>query len=445
MNSDVLFERAKKVLVGGVSSGGRINPSLGKPLLLASADGCHMHDVDGQDWIDFHSSSGATLLGFNHPAIRAAIEESLDLGFFMNFESEYHTCLAEQIASMVPSAEKVRYANSGTEATLAALRVARAYTGKKRIIKFEGHFHGMHEFVFYNWHNRLGDIDANGEISKVWDTGGMVEETDNLITIIPFNDEEILEQTILRYKDDLAGVICEPVMFNAGCIEPKPGYLEFLRKITKEHGIVLIFDEVLSGFRMHTGGAQGFYNVVPDLTTLGKVLGCGMGIAALAGRTEVMNCLNPIGKVVMSGTYTGSLTSVMGALAALKEISKPLFFDELTRKANYFYDHMNGLFALHGIPGMVLGLSSRFGIFFGLQEKTYDFRTVVRQFDVDMSQRFIAEALKRGVYFHNYGKGITPMHSGITAVHTYEILDEALNRLDDAFKVLKGTMDYAVR
>jgi len=427
-------------MVGGVSAGGRYNPSLKKPLLLSHADGCYMYDVDGNTWIDYHSCSGATLLGFNHPAIREALYKAIEKGFFINFESEYHAELCELISRMVPSAEKVRFANSGTEATLAAIRIARGYTGKKRIIKFEGHFHGMHEFVFYNWHNRLGTMAENKEISKVWDSGGMVDETDELITIIPYNDPEILEKTIIRYKDDLAAVICEPVMYNAGCIEPKPGYLEFLRKVTKEHGVVLIFDEVLSGFRMHPGGAQGYYGVTPDLTTLGKVVGCGMTIAAIVGKTEVMNALNPIGKVVVSGTYTGSLLSVMGAIAALKIINNPKVFEDLNTIGTYFYDNINALMQKYAIKSIVQGLCSRFGLYFGLEEKTNDYRVAAGAFDVEASQLFLKKVLDKHMYFHDFGRGITPMHSGITTAHTRPIIDESLQRIEDVFKEMKKEM-----
>ena len=377
------------------------------------------------------------MLGFNHPAIREALYQAIEKGFFINFETEYHTELSELISRMVPSAEKVRFANSGTEATLAAIRVARGYTGKKRILKFEGHFHGMHEFVFYNWHNRLGELGANKEISKVWDSGGMVDETDNLITIIPYNDPEILEATIRRHKDDLAAVICEPVMYNAGCIEPRPGYLEFLRKVTKEHGIVLIFDEVLSGFRMHPGGAQAYYGVTPDLTTLGKVVGCGMTIAALAGKTEFMNVLNPIGNVVMSGTYTGSLLSVMGALAALKVVNDQKVFDDLNSLGNYFYDNLNKLLEQHSIKGRVQGLCSRFGLYFGLERKTDDYREAARAFDVDTSQLFLKKVLEKHLYFHDFGRGITPMHSGLTTAHTRSIIDDSLHKIEDVFREMK--------
>ncbi len=436
MKSDQIYAEAKKYMVGGVSAGGRIHPTMGKPLILESADGCIMKDVDGREWIDYHSCSGSVLLGFNHPEIRKALEKSISLGFFMNNESAYHTELAKKISSMVPSAEKVRLANSGTEATLAAIRLARAYSGKKKILKFEGHFHGMHEFLFYNWHNRLGEKLPDGEIGKIWDTEGMVEELDDLIIIIPFNDEEILDRTLEKHKDELAAVICEPVMYNAGCIMPKPGYLEHLRAITRKLGILLIFDEVLSGFRMHRGGGQGYFNVIPDLTTLGKVVGCGMTVAALAGKTEVMNMLNPIGKVVMSGTYTGYLMGVMGSLAALNVIDRPGFYDDLNARADYFYGKLNELFGHTGLKGIVQGLGARFGLYFGLEKPTYDYRVAAASYNRKAAKQFFELALDKGLYFHNYGEGLTPMHSGITNAHTYQILDETLNRMEDIFSTM---------
>ncbi len=434
MKSDEILLKALRCMVGGVSAGGRYHPTLKKPLILASADGCTLTDVDGKEWIDYHNAAGATLLGYNHPAIRAALEKSIEMGFFLNNESKYHADLADLIHRMVPSADKVRLSNSGTEATLAALRLARAYTGRKKILKFEGHFHGMHEFLFYNWHNRLGAMNSHGEIEVVWDTAGMVEETDDLIIVIPYNDIEIFEKTVRRHREDLAAVICEPVMYNAGCIEPVPGYLEAMREITREHGILLIFDEVLSGFRMHSGCAQGYYGVTSDLTTLGKAVGCGMTLTALVGRDEVMARLNPVGPVVMSGTYTGSLMQVMGALAALEILNGDGFYDKLNNGSAYFYGRINELFELKKLKGVVQGLGARFGIYFGLEEPTHDYRTAAAAYNPKAWSRFVELALENGLYFHHYGDSLTPMHSGVTAAHTREVYDETLDRMESIFE-----------
>jgi len=433
MNSDRIYEEAKKYMVSGVSAGGRLHRVLGKPLILQSANGCIMTDVDGNDWLDYHSCSGAVLLGYNHPAMRKALEKSLELGFFINFESEYHTVLAKQICSMLPSAQKVRLANSGTEATLAAIRLAREFTGKRKIIKFEGHFHGMHDFLFYNWHNRLGTMNDFGEITKVQDTAGMVQELDDLLIVIPYNNPMLLQQTLERHRGEIAAVMMEPVMYNAGCIEPKPGYLQQVRKLTEEENVLLIFDEVLSGFRMHKGSAQGYYGVKPDLTTLGKVLGNGQGIAALAGSDSVMSHLNPSGKVVMSGTYTGPLMGVMAAIEGLKVLDEPGFYDRLNGNAEYFYKHVNELFKANSLKGILLGLGARFGLFFGLDHKTYDYREAAAAYKAKSGRRFIELAVEKKLYFHDYGDGLTPMHSGITAAHDKAILDKTLDMLDGIF------------
>jgi glutamate-1-semialdehyde 2,1-aminomutase len=433
MRSDDIFQKAKLHMVGGVSAGGRFHRVLQMPLILESANGCIMKDVDGREWIDFHSCSGATLLGFNHSSMREALKKSIELGWFINFESPYHAELAAQVSKMLPCAQKVRLANSGTEATLAALRLAREYSGKKKVIKFEGHFHGMHDFVFYNWHNKLGQMGASGEIGKVHDTAGMVSELDELLIVIPFNDTEVFQSTLAAHRGEIAAVIMEPIMYNAGCIEPKPGYLQMVRDLTKKEGIVLIYDEVLSGFRMGSSSAQGYYGVTPDLTTLGKVMGNGMGIAALAGSDEVMNHLNPIGPVVMSGTYTGPLMGVMAGLAGLKAVDQAGFYEKLNSNADYFYGKVNGLFQKTGLKGILLGLGARFGLFFGLDHKTYDYREAAHEYRPKSARRFVELAIGKGLYFHDYGDGLTPMHAGITAAHTREILDESLGRIEDIF------------
>jgi glutamate-1-semialdehyde 2,1-aminomutase len=197
--------------------------------------------------------------------------------------------------------------------------------------------------------------------------------------------------------------------------------------------MLLIFDEVLSGFRMHKGCAQGHYGVTPDLTTLGKVLGCGMTVAALVGKTEVMDHLNPVGKVVMSGTYTSSLTAVMGALAGLKVLDGAGFYEELNAKAGYFYAKVNELLHQKGVKGILHGLGARFGLYFGLEKPLFDYREVAAQYNRKAGRRFYELVSKTGLYFHDFGDGLTPMHAGITAVHTKEILDESLDRLSGVF------------
>lgn len=424
-----LYERAKQVMVGGVSAGGRFHPALQAPLFLERADGCRLYDIDGNEWIDYHSSSGAAFLGYNHPKIREALETTLDMGFFLNFETPYHTELAELICEMVPSADKVRLCNSGTEATLAAVRLARAHSGKSKIIKFEGHFHGMHEFVFYNWHSHIGERLDGGEIKPVHDSPGIPAALDDLIVVIPYNNLDILRETLIRHRGEIAAVILEPVLYNAGCIESEKAFLSGARQITTEEDVILIFDEVLSGFRMAKGGAQEYYNVTPDLTTLAKALGCGMGIAALAGKDHIMRDLNPEGSVIMSGTYTGSLITVAGALAALKVINTPGFYEAIDKQADYFYTGFNRLFAEIGVSGRLQGLGARFGLYFGCEGEIRDFMDAVNCYNLAAGKRFIQLAVEEYLYFHDYGDSLVPMHAGFTPAHTEKDFDETLKRV----------------
>jgi glutamate-1-semialdehyde 2,1-aminomutase len=291
----------------------------------------------------------------------------------------------------------------------------------------------MHDFLFYNWHNRLGKPLPSGDIEKVWDTQGLVKELDDLLVVVPFNEPGILKQTIERQADQIAAVILEPIMYNAGCIEPIPGFLQDLRDLTQKHGILLIFDEVLSGFRMHRGGAQGYYEITPDLCTLAKAVGCGMTVAALAGRDEVMSHLNPVGRVVMSGTYTGSLMTVMGALAALKVLDEKGFYEQLNERAGYFYSHVSDLLRAKGLKAVVHGVGARFGLYFGLEQAPKSIREVASKYNRKAMHRFSELSVVKRLYFHDFGDGIAPMHAGFTAVHTKEIFDESLNRLEDIF------------
>ena len=431
---DDTYEEAKKYMVMGVASSGKYNKGLGKSLILKRGDGCTMTDLDGNVWIDYHTSSGASILGYNHPAIKKALHEAVEMGHLSYMETEYNLQLAKKICSMVPSAERVRFCNSGTEATIHAIRLARAYSKKKKIVKFEGHFHGMHELIFFNWRERLGEVLPEGNISLLGCSDGILDEYGEFVVVLPWNNEEVLESYVSRHKDEIAGIICEPVMFNAGCIEPKPGFLQKIREVATKNEVVLIFDEVLSGFRMHKGGAQGFYSVTPDLTTLSKALGAGLTIAALVGKKEIMEELAPMGHTSMSGTYTGSSFNVMGALAALNVMDSKDFYPDLTRNGNYLFEGIERALKNAGLRGHVQGLCSRFGIFFGFEEKTWDLRDCSKKYNTKAGSEFIKLALGKRLYFHHFGDGVVPMHSGITSVHTREILDESLNKMEDVFK-----------
>ncbi len=434
MRSQELYETAQRHLIGGAGAGGRYHPLLKRPLYLARGKGSRFWDVDGQEYIDFFTGSGANFLGHDHAAINAAIRQALEVGVICNGETEHHSRLADLISDAVPCAEKVRFANSGTEATMGAIRIARGYTGKPKILKFEGHFHGMHDYLWYNCATALGDLRQDGTIAPLPDSDGMPEALSDLILVVPFNDLAAFDRAVTAHKDELAAVIMEPISYNQGCIPPQPEFLRQVREICTRAGILLIFDEVLSGFRMCRGGAQEYYGVTPDLCTLAKALGGGVPIAAVCGKTEVMSVLNPIGRTGMSGTYTGHLTAVMGAIACQNEIAKPGFYAHINTLADRLYRGMTEALRATGVPGIVQGIGARFGLYLGVTEPVTSYREATRC-NRDMEILFLLGCVKRGLYLHDYAHK-TPMHHGFSSQHTIQDIDESLNIMQDSLKDL---------
>jgi glutamate-1-semialdehyde 2,1-aminomutase len=425
-----LFERASQVLVGGACAGGRYNPLLGRPLYVARGEGPYFWDVDGRRYIDFFTGSGANFLGHAHPAIGAAIRRALEIGIICNGETGYHARLAEMIVEAVPCAQRVRLQNSGTEATMAAIRIARAFTGRPRVLKFEGHFHGMHDYLWFNCSAGLGEEQPDGTLTPLPDSDGIPGLLGDLVVVVPFNDPSAFERAARAHYHDLAAVIMEPISYNQGCVPADPAVLRLVREMCSELGIVLIFDEVLSGFRMCRGGAQEYYGVTPDLCTLAKALGGGVPISAVCGRGEVMGVLNPSGHTVVSGTYTGHLISVLAAIACQEEIAKPGFYAHIDALAERLYGGLRELFQMMGVPAVVQGIGARFGIYFGLDGPVTNYRQVT-QGDRALETRFLLGCVERGLYMHDYGH---TMHHGFSAAHTLGDIDEALNIMEDTLR-----------
>ena len=430
MKGEQLFASAQRHLVGGGGAGGRYHPLLKRPLYLSRGKGSRFWDVDGKEYIDFFTGSGANFLGHDHPAVAAAIRQALEIGVICNGETEHHSRLADLVAEAVPCAEKIRFANSGTEATLGAIRIARGYAKRPKILKFEGHFHGMHELVWYNCATPPGEVRADGTIASVPDTDGMPAAFADLVVVVPFNDPDAFERAIAAHGKDLAAVIVEPISYNQGCIPARPEFLRLVRDTCTRQGIVLIFDEVLSGFRMCRGGAQEYFGVTPDLCTLAKALGGGVPIAAVCGKTDVMSVLNPTGRTVMSGTYTGHLIAVMGAIACQAEIAKPDFYPHINSLAERLYSGIAEALRVTGVPGLVQGIGARFGIYLGVTEPVTDYRQAA-QTDRQMEVKFILGCVKRGLYIHDYGH---TMHHGFSAQHTRADIDQALGIIEDALR-----------
>jgi len=433
-----LFEKAKNYYVGGVDAANRYHGIMGTTLYLDHADGSRMYDVDGNVYLDFHTSAGAALFGYNHPRLMEAARKVIDRGAFMNYNTEEHVILGELMQKMFPCAERIRLSNTGTEVTQAAVRLARGYTGRDICVRMEGHFHGMNELVWYN-HNNKGEQDELGEVETIPDTAGVPEAFRSLVKNVEFNDIGQLERLCERYKDQIACIIMEPISFNCGCYPARKKYLEDVRALCDREGIVLIFDEVICGLRMRPGSAQAYYGVTPDLATFAKAIGGTFPMAALCGKKKIMDCLAPIGKVGMSGTYTGSLLGVAASVECFRMAMEPDFYDQIEHKAEILYGGINDLFKKHGMPGHCRGLGARFAIYFGVEdpEADYNWRTAQSVYNLAQARAFVAEALKEGMYFVDPGRGPVPPHCGFSIQHSDEDLYEALEKMDRIFAKIK--------
>lgn len=430
-SADALWEFAQSYMPAGVGAGGRFNGSLGRPMFFVRGDGARLHGVDGREYLDFNLSHGATILGYNHPATRRGIEQALEMGVLAACETEYVARLAQRICEIIPCAEMVRFATSGMEATALAIRLARAATGREKIIKFEGHFHGFHTDVMFN----TSGVPWTGPapIPTRADSVGLPRSAGESLIVLPWNDGVALEQAFVRQGDEIAAVICEPINYNSGCIPAEQEFLATLRVLTERHESILIFDEVLSAFRTGPDCAQGYYKVTPDLCTIAKAVANGVPIALLAGRRDLMRLLAPSGPVAHSGTYTDHLFGVLAALACLDEITRPGFYAALLPIADRLHGGLNDLFRAHGVSGHVQGLGCRFGMFFGIEKPVRNYRDAAAR-NVDLWHRFVRGCFAHGIYFQSIGHAIG--HSGISAAHTAEDIDWALNRMEDVFKTL---------
>ena len=361
-NSKQLFDKAKDLLPGGVSSPVRaINPY---PFYTKSADGSKLTDVDGNEYIDYCLGYGPLMLGHNHPAIKDAIRTQLNHGWLYGTPTEMEVQLAERIRNNYLSIDMVRFVSTGTEATMGAIRAARGYTGKNKIIKIEGGFHGAHDAV-------LVKAGSGATTQGAPDSLGVPRDFTKHTLQVPYNDIDAIVEAIHGYDGEVAAIIMEPVMGNIGPILPEEGYLEEVRKVTKENDVLLIFDEVITGFRLAMGGAQEYYDVTPDITTLGKIVGGGLPIGVIGGRRDIMQQISPAGKVYQAGTFNGHPLSLASALTTLDVLEKEKVHEKLNLKGDgmraMLRDSINDL----GLDYNVSGVGSMFKVFFGESPSNY--------------------------------------------------------------------------
>ncbi len=357
--SETLFERAKAVIPGGVNSPVRAFGSIGMcPRFIASAKGSTMTDADGKTYIDYVGSWGPMILGHAHPAIEEAVVEAARQGLSFGAATEREVEMAELICQLVPSIEMVRMVNSGTEAVMSAIRVARGFTGKDKIIKFNGCYHGHSDGL-------LVQAGSGVMTAGVPDSGGVPSGCTRDTLTATYNDLDSVKALFAANQNEIAAIIVEPVAANMGVVPPQPGFLQGLREICDKHGSLLIFDEVITGFRLKIDGAQGYFGVRPDLTTFGKIIGGGMPVGAYGGRKDVMEVVSPLGAVYQAGTLSGNPVAMAAGLAQLRLLrDNPQWYEELNRTGDWFYGQMEQVLREAGKGYQVNHVGSLCSVFF---------------------------------------------------------------------------------
>lgn len=418
VRSEQLAAEGRLVLGAGVSGAGRFHHYLGRPIYIVGGAGARITDADGNSYLDLNMANGAVQLGYGHPAVDEAVRAAVSAGIVTAVETPQHIELATLLTQIIPSAERVRFVNTGTEATLVAIRLARGFTGRSTILKFDGHFHGLHELAVFN------NARPDGPSQPVAASAGVPDTFGKQLIILPWNDREALAATMAEHGDQIAAVICEPVWYNAGCVLPDPGFLALLRDQTRAHGAVLIFDEVLSGFKMALGGAQAWSGVTPDLTTLAKALSNGLPLAAIVGRAAIMEHLMPVGSVNQSGTTSGHILGLVAALATLRELGRPGVYERFYGMGEAFCGQLQQIFDRYELPVQVQGLGARFWFYAGRRAPV---RTWAEALEVDQAlfRAIVLGCLKRGVHLHVYG-GNGLGHAGFSLAHSDDDLALAL-------------------
>jgi len=389
ISSQGLFERAKKILPGGVNSPVRAFDPY--PFFVERAEGSKLFDVDGRVYIDYCNAYGAMLFGHAYPEVIEPVKAQLERGTLYGTPTEQEVEFAELIQKVYPCMEMMRFVSTGTEATMHAIRVARGYTGRKKIVKFEGCFHGSHD-------NVLVKAGSGAATFGIPNSLGIPEDTTKNTIVLPYNDVVAVREVLEREGNDIAAVIVEPVLANVGLILPKPDYLVNLRKLTSQYGIVLIFDEIITGFRLALGGAQEYFNVKPDMATLGKVLGGGFPVAAFGGKAEIMQNISPVGKVYQAGTFSGNPVSAVAGYTVLNVLKqkKNEIYPQLEKVAQELSKALSDLSKDYKLPVQIYNIASLHQIFFTNQSVT-DY-ACAKSSNIKMFNAYFQELLKQGVF-----------------------------------------------
>jgi len=420
--SEALFEEAKKILPSGASSNVRLHAHDPFPVLFRRGKGSRVWDVDGNEYVDYLLAYGPLILGHCHPDVINAIREQLHRGTMFGTTTELEIEVAKKIASMVPGAELVSFTNSGTEATMEAVRIARAFTGRDKILKFEGHYHGHHDYVLFSVDSPLVIAGLENAPAKLPLYPGIPEEVARTIIVAPWNNLSALERTLKKYVNDIAAVIMEPVMGSAGVIPPAEGYLKGVRELTQKLDMLLIFDEILTGFRIAKGGAQEYYGVKADLACFAKALGNGVPVAAITGRRDVLGMIGP-GKIGYGGTYNANPLCLSVCKATL---------DVLSRNDGEAFTCMNALSKklMDGLQqacdrishdAVVQGVGPMFQLYFTKLKKVANYRQS-EQSDYEKFKDFREMMLEKGVYFHPDGSE----RLVLSTAHTVEDVEKTL-------------------
>ncbi len=420
MNNRKVIQEALEVLPGGVNSPVRAFKAVGgEPIALVKGRGCRVWDADGNEYIDFLASWGPLILGHAHPKVVKAVSEEVRKGLSFGLTNPHEVRLAHLVVEMVPTVEKVRFVSSGTEATMSAVRLARGYTGRKLVVKFDGCYHGHYDSLLVSAGSGVATFGIPG-------TPGIPEEIAKLTLVVPYNDEGALKEVFDKYGEDIACVIVEPVAGNMGVVPPKRGFLKFLRDITREKGALLIFDEVITGFRLSKGGAQELYGVEPDITCLGKVLGGGMPVGAYGGSREIMSKVAPEGPVYQAGTLSGNPVAMVAGVETLKELRDKEPYEELDSKMRTLEEGVSGLLKEKGIPHRINRVGSMMTVFF-TESEVVDFESA-KSSDTELFGRFFRSLLNNGVL-------IPPSQFEawfVSTAHEEEHIQEALERIEKA-------------